>query len=478
MAKRNHENGGIEQAKVEWTQRLVEFGLLLAQKRERLDLSQAEMARRVGKDQSRISRIEMGLGTPKNFPTAQAYAECYQLDERERNAWYQLLFGTTQLPGAAEVSPMLDPDSGPSWKSSAAALLMSTATNLHEHFLWEEAITLLRKAETLLGVVPRAAKAACEIASTYVELGNYAAALQELLRVETVYAAVMNPDIEREITFVRGWIDYEQGRFAQAATSFEACLWLIKQIDREQVSMDAHHFLGRVYTDWGKTVRHTPHAAVLFYQAMEHFDQAYALHHTQGKHSGLAYDAFRKAQLLQAQDKWREAQRLRQSARLIFGTEADMFTLHIDLEEATLLLKDGGDLAFTQNMAEHVLQGWSQVKRALGMADALNLLGEVRVKQGKIGQALELFVSALCIYPFDQHPHNSQLWLELLVLIQETMRERNGAHYHRIVDRLQERAMSRQGQFAYLNHVTADRSADIARIFQRLRAMGIEKRIV
>lgn len=481
MAKRTADSGKTQQATWVWTQQLVEFGLLLSQKRERLGLSQSEMALRVGIDQSRISRIEMGLGTPKDFPTAQAYAECYKLDEQETNAWYQLLFGVPQLQpeahgrtvlGVAEAATLPCPVPGISWERSAAAVLKNAATHLQEHFLWEEAIPLFRKAETLFGVAPQAAKAACEIASTYVELGDYAAASQELLRIDNVYAAVMNPDIEREVAFVRGWIDYDQGRFAQAATSFEACLRLIAQMGREQVSTDAHHFLGRVYSDWGKTVRHTPQATTLLHQAAAHFDTAYTLHHAQGKHSGLAYDSFRKAQLFQTQGKWREAKRLRKSARAIFGTEIAFFTLHIDLEEANLLLKDDGDIDCTQRLAQNALDGWSQVKRALGMADALNILGEVQVKQGNLDQALECFVSALCLYPFDQHLRNRSLWAEIRVLTHEIIRVHSGTYYGQLVERFQERALIHQGYLVYLDHVAADRSTDISRIFQQLRTLG------
>jgi transcriptional regulator with XRE-family HTH domain len=66
---------------------------VLRRKRKNLGLTQEQLAQRVGLDQSRISRIEGGLGTPKDYPTAKAIAESYRLDPDETRVWYRLLYG-------------------------------------------------------------------------------------------------------------------------------------------------------------------------------------------------------------------------------------------------------------------------------------------------------------------------------------------------------------------------------------------------
>jgi hypothetical protein len=49
------------------------------------------MAKRIGVDQSRISRIEQGGGKPKDYPTAAAYALEYHLSQQEAHEWFRLL---------------------------------------------------------------------------------------------------------------------------------------------------------------------------------------------------------------------------------------------------------------------------------------------------------------------------------------------------------------------------------------------------
>ena len=176
MTHKNREPGQADQIRGEWFQHLAEFGLLLAQKREGRAISQSEMARRIGTSQSRISRIEMGLGIPKDLPIAQAYAVCYQLGAEETQEWLQLLYGLAPNPqGTRTQQPFVatQPTAVPSsqviteWGNSVAPQLIQTASNLTEHLLWEDAIPLFRKAETLLNVSYQAAAAACKIAHIY-----------------------------------------------------------------------------------------------------------------------------------------------------------------------------------------------------------------------------------------------------------------------------------------------------------------------
>jgi transcriptional regulator with XRE-family HTH domain len=73
---------------------LQEFGeAVLRAKRKKLGLTQQQMARKIGVHQSRIARIELGTGIPKDHPTAKKYSDSYKLTEEEENKFYQLIFG-------------------------------------------------------------------------------------------------------------------------------------------------------------------------------------------------------------------------------------------------------------------------------------------------------------------------------------------------------------------------------------------------
>ncbi len=85
-----------EDSRSNWYSYLQEFGQsVLRPRREKLGLTQKQIARMIGLDQSRISRLELGKGIPKDFPCAKAIAECYQLDEEETKKWYQLIYGVS-----------------------------------------------------------------------------------------------------------------------------------------------------------------------------------------------------------------------------------------------------------------------------------------------------------------------------------------------------------------------------------------------
>jgi transcriptional regulator with XRE-family HTH domain/tetratricopeptide (TPR) repeat protein len=89
--------GRIDRAESAWRSSLQEFGEQLRHKREHvLRLTQAQMAARVGIDQSRISRIEKGH-KPRNKATAVILAEAYRLSAAETKAWLELLYGSTTL---------------------------------------------------------------------------------------------------------------------------------------------------------------------------------------------------------------------------------------------------------------------------------------------------------------------------------------------------------------------------------------------
>lgn len=141
----------LDAAKSNWWSRLQDFGeeVLRPQRREKLGLTQAQMAKRIGVDQSRISRIEQGGGKPKDYPTAQAYATAYQLNKKQTRDWFHLLFG----------NPSYDVDSIEALLQNVwDALNLSLDPDLYNYFtplrnhhryahidaMWEEIHLLLR----------------------------------------------------------------------------------------------------------------------------------------------------------------------------------------------------------------------------------------------------------------------------------------------------------------------------------------------
>lgn len=89
--------GRIADAESAWHTSLQEFGEQLRDRREHvLRLSQAQLAARVGLDQSSISRIEAGH-KPRDKAAAVALAEAYRLTTAETKAWLELLFGRALL---------------------------------------------------------------------------------------------------------------------------------------------------------------------------------------------------------------------------------------------------------------------------------------------------------------------------------------------------------------------------------------------
>ena len=78
--------------------RLQEFGAeVLRPKRLKQGLTQQQMARKIGIHQSRISRIERGLGKPEDYASARAFVVHYQLDRADAEVWLHLLFGLPDL---------------------------------------------------------------------------------------------------------------------------------------------------------------------------------------------------------------------------------------------------------------------------------------------------------------------------------------------------------------------------------------------
>ena len=394
---------------------------------------------------------------------ARIYAEPPHTDASEHMQWARGAAGQLQESLRSVTS---DPQ-------KVGANLLFIGNELRDRLLWADAEPVLRKAEELLGTASnQAASAAIRIAHVQIELGDYEQAEAELLRLRRTYAPVMDPIIDAEWYTLRGWLDYNRGDFAHSEQWFQKCLGIVDVTGAPYLGETAHHFLGRVYTDWGRQIGQHPHAEKLFNKAAAHFDRVYEIHCESGDEIGRAYDFFRRAQMLSAQGAWREAQQLRQQARDLFG--GHLASLSVDLEDASLALKDG-DLRLPRRQAEHALQEWAQVHKAEDMGDALRILSEAWRVEGAPNRALELASAALCVYPYDQHLSNRRLWGEIQVLAYQIVREHNRAYYERLVARLHERAIGRQRHFVYLRHVVADRNADIDRVFARLHHMALSE---
>ena len=79
-----------------WWSKFEEFcTFVLIPKRKALDLTQEQMAQRIGIHQSSVSKVETALQMPKDYPTAKAYAEHYELGPKDTHDWLELLSGIT-----------------------------------------------------------------------------------------------------------------------------------------------------------------------------------------------------------------------------------------------------------------------------------------------------------------------------------------------------------------------------------------------
>ncbi len=345
--------------------------------------------------------------------------------------------------------------------------LFLLADELSEWRLWTAALPLFSIAEHLLGrASSQAARAAIQTALMHIELGNYDHAHGELQRALHTYHAVMDPATQAHWYTTHGWLDYEQGNFAASEQSFKQCLTIAQEMDVAYLGETAQHFLGRVYGDWGRVTAQKHLADVLFHKAVVQFDKSYQLHFVDGAADNLAYDLFRKAQVLGTQRRWRQAQRLRDRARHLFGSHWGV--LELDLEEAQLALMDG-DIRTAQHQAEGALRMSAHISKAKEMAEALHILGTVACELGKPAQALECYVASLCIYRCRDRLRNSRVWAK----IDQLADRQDNAIYHQWVRHLQTAAEERRGYFSYLDDVADDRRTYIEDIFRQLEARQV-----
>src|SRR5689334_21615425 len=105
--------------------------------------------------------------------------------------------------------------------------------------------------------------------------------------------------------------------------------------------------------------------------------------------------------------------------------------MNIDVTEARLALREGGGLGTARTKVENALACWAYIKRARGMANTLDLLGDDYKMQGQLDQALEQYIAALCLYPFEQQPMIHDLWEKIELTVHEIIREPNRPYYDR-----------------------------------------------
>jgi tetratricopeptide (TPR) repeat protein len=174
----------------------------------------------------------------------------------------------------------------------------------------------------------------------------------------------------------------------------------------------------------------------------------------------------RQAQLSRAERRWSEAVKLLRRARQVFGCD-QLSACLVELEEAELAQEDG-ELLASSTKAGHVFEAFSEIEYAKGMADALRALGVSEQMRGRLDQALQWYVAALCVFPSTNHPSHGELWVDMVALRDQLATEQGSQGFRRLTGRIRQMIEGRQGEFSCLTHVAADRSADIARVLRIL----------
>jgi tetratricopeptide (TPR) repeat protein len=433
------------------------------------------LADEAGINRSILSRFLNGRSDLEAGTAIKLYNVMYRyLTTAQRRTFVE---ATGLLPLASALSPefLYSPDqrySNPAQIEpfQVGVNLMMGGHRLAGQLLCAEAIHWFRSAESILGRSSTlAARSACMTALMYAELSNYEQALTELARVPEQYTGIMDPATQELLYRVRGWITYYQGAYAEAEQMFKQCLSIAAESGDERLGETAQHFLGRVYGDWALGSRNPQQRQQLVRKALAALDKAFDLHIRcafSDDHAGL--DLVRKAQLLQAQSESTAAQELRDQARKIF--RRNIHKLHIDLDEAQLMLENG-EVEHSRHTVHEILEQWSAINKANGMAKALRVLGDIELVNGHPTDALEVYMAALCVHPELGTSASDRDILEIVAEIRsEVIRREGHDHYHLLIQRIQEAAEARQGHFSYLNHIAAERRVAVAEILNRLKS--------
>jgi len=334
---------------------------------------------------------------------------------------------------------------------------------------WQQAIPLFRAAECIFGPLSSAAAmASCVVGQVYMNLGDYALAQREFLRLQLDYERVMDPKTEASIYETRGMLCYYLGDYLQAEGWFQRCLRLAEDWRMEILAWNACHFLGRVYTAWGVqlALRHDSQADDLFHRAESYLAAAHRAHVRLGNDTGVAYDVLRRAQLARAERRYSEVGKAFKKARQGFVGD-EIATCHVELQEAELAQEDGETEA-ASGKAEHALETFTEIAYANGMADSLRILGVSEQMRGRLDRALPWYAASLCVSPSAGHPANRALWADLAALRDQLIIERGREGYRKLAQHVRDMVEERRGEFGCLSHLAADRSADIARILHLL----------
>lgn len=107
------------------------------------------------------------------------------------------------------------------------------------------------------------------------------------------------------------------------------------------------------------------------------------------------------------------------------------------------------------------------MKNTKGISDALQTVGLLKQVQGKLAQAIEYHVAALCLYPYENHPDKRRVWSDISAIIGQE----KGTIPQQQLDHIQESIQAKQDAFVYLKHITVERSADIAYIMRKLGSL-------
>lgn len=424
------------------------------------------LAREAGIPPSVISKFLHDETTLEATSALKIYNVMQQsLDPLERYAFIEAI-GLLPLATAFRSDPIFTVDIHAS-PFEVGNHLIATAITLGKKGSFTEAIPLLRTAEQVLGTGSNlAAYAACLIGHTYILVSDFRQAQAEAQRIEITYGPIMDPETKAEFYRLQLWLAYYLGNYLQSEHWLKARIQLAEQTGIERLSDP--HFLGRTYYELGQLAPQKQAADVYFAKAVECFEQSSQLNRKWGDELNLAYDWFRKAQVLQAQGQCSDAKSLRRQAGHVFRTERSVANLHVELEEAKLALEDG-NLRISQEKAGTVLHGWVDFNYTKGVADALKVLGDVAYVQGHVEQAFEIFAVRLCVYPFDTHPSTRQVGEDVNHLHDVLTRREDGPSYQNVLRHLQEVATNRQGYFSYLNALAVDRSQDVEHLFSRLQ---------
>ena len=315
-----------------------------------------------------------------------------------------------------------------------------------------EAIHLYRAAEAAFGAASNDGTwAALHIAQRFMTLGDYGRARRELERTERVYASIMDPETKAQTHTKWGWYHYYTGTLRQAERRFQQCIAIARETGADRLASEgAEHFLARTYFEMAKQCPHKSGADEWLHKAETQFDYCYQSRMRTG--DNVAFDLFRKSQVLQWRGRAHEAQKLRDRARQMFS--GMLVTIYVDMEEAQIALANG-QARWPMRKAEEAVRGWAHIRYAKGIADSLRFLGDLETSSGRLTQAVEHYVAARCVFPPGGPQGTRELDADIRHLSGILAHQNSGTGH---VQRIRTLAHERRGPFSWLDCIAADRA--------------------